>query len=339
MVSEPWRPDHRSRDRGSAGPSHLRAAPVTALPHARWSVVDTVPMTSTGAGNLLHEIASRMPYMAPAMRQIAELVLGDPERARTMTITELSDAAGVADSTVSRFVRELGLDGYRLLRLGIAEATFATRAAAAGPETQYVYEGISRDEPPDSVIGKVERSSAEALRQTAQRLHPEALSAAVDLIENASVIAFVAQGLSSVAADAGVMRFIRAGRKCLLFHDQSVQIMSATNLTAGDVVIGISDSGRTDAIVDTMRIARSHGAATIAVTSDADSPLVGVADVALFTATIPGGGLYGESVTSKWGQLLVIDALYATFAARRFDQTLEHLEETYTAAIQHSRMA
>ena len=59
--------------------------------------------------------------------------------------------------------------------------------------------------------------------------------------------------------------------------------------------------------------------------------------VALFTATIPGGGLYGESVTSKWGQLLVVDALYATFAARRFDETLGHLEETYAAAIQHSR--
>ena len=113
--------------------------------------------------------------------------------------------------------------------------------------------------------------------------------------------------------------------------------MTATNLTGGDAVIGISDSGRTDAIVDAMRIARSHGASTVAITSDADSPLVDVADVALFTATIPGGGLYGESVTSKWGQLLVVDALYATFAARRFDETLGHLEETYTAAIQHSR--
>ncbi len=294
-------------------------------------------MTTAGTGNLLQEIASRLPYMAPAMRQIAELVLGDPQQARNMTITELADAAGVADSTVSRFVRELGLDGYRSLRLGIAEATFATRAAAAGPQTQYVYEGISRDEPPGSVIGKVERSSIEALRQTAARLHPDALAAAVDLIENATVIAFFAQGLSSVAADAGVMRFTRAGKRCLLFHDQSVQIMSATNLADGDVVIGISDSGRTDAIVDAMRIARSHGAATVAITSDAESPLVGVADVALFTATIPGGGLYGESVTSKWGQLLVIDALYATFAARRFDETLGHLEETFTAAIQHSR--
>jgi RpiR family carbohydrate utilization transcriptional regulator len=318
-----------------AHPALIR--PTAPLRPRRRAVGETIAMATTGAGNLLHEIASRLPYMAPAMRQIAELVLRDPEAARTLTITELADAAGVADSTVSRFVRELGLDGYRSLRLGIAEATFASRAASPGADTRYVYEGIGRDEAPASVIGKIERSSLEALRQTALRLHPDALKSAVDLIESATVVAFFAQGLSSVAADAGVIRFTRAGKKCLLFHDQSVQVMSATNVDANDVVIGISDSGRTDAIVDAMRLARAHGAGTVAITSAADSPLVEVADVALYTATLPGGGLYGESVTSKWGQLLVMDALYAAYAARRFDETLAHLEETYSAAIQHSR--
>jgi DNA-binding MurR/RpiR family transcriptional regulator len=134
------------------------------------------------------------------------------------------------------------------------------------------------------------------------------------------------------------MRFIRVGRKCLLFHDQSVQIMMATNLTAGDVVIGISDSGRTDAIVDAADRAvarRGH---------DRGDVRCG------FTAGrgVRGGAVHRDHSRGRavWrighlqvGQLLVIDALYATFAARRFDETLGHLEETYTAAIQHSRMA
>lgn len=275
--------------------------------------------------------------MAPAMRQIAEFVLKDPERIRIMTITELASAAGVADSTVSRFVRELGLDSYRSLRLGVAEATFATRASAAQPGNQFVYEGIARDEPAESIIGKVERSSLQALRQTALRVNPAAIGGAVELIERAEVIVFFGMGLSCVAAEAGVMRFTRAGKKCLLFHDQSIQVMSATILTATDVVIGISDSGQTTAIVEAMRLARTHGASTIGITSAEDSPLVANADVTLFTSTVPGGGLYGESVTSKWGQLLVIDTLYATYASRHFDETLAHLAETYEAGILHSR--
>ncbi|MET0866036.1 MAG: MurR/RpiR family transcriptional regulator [Nakamurella sp.] len=278
-----------------------------------------------------------LPYLAPAIRQIAEVVLKDPEKMQTMSITQLAAAAGVADSTVSRFVREIGLENYPALRIGIAEATFVNRANARPQDQQFVYEGIARDDPTTSIIGKVERSSLEALRQTALQLNPAAIDGAVQLIEDANLIAFFAMGSSSIAAEDGVMRFTRAGKKCLLFRDQSIQVMLAAILTESDVLIGISDSGQTTAVVNAMRLARSHGARTIAVTSAADSPLVTNSDVAVFTSNVPGAGLYGESVTSKWGQLLVIDTLYASFASRHFDETLAHLEETYTAGIKHSR--
>jgi RpiR family carbohydrate utilization transcriptional regulator len=144
-------------------------------------------------------------------------------------------------------------------------------------------------------------------------------------------------GSSSIAAEDGVMRFTRAGKKCMLFRDQSIQVMLATILTDSDVMIGISDSGQTTAVVNSLQLARQHGARTIGVTSAAGSPLVEHSDVAVFTSNVPGAGLYGESVTSKWGQLLVMDTLYASFASRHFDETLAHLEETYTAGILHSR--
>lgn len=305
-------------------------------------MVETISMaTSDGDnllhGNLLHEISNKLPYLAPAMRQIAEIVLNDPQQTRNMTITDLAAAAGVADSTVSRFAREMGLANYRALRLAVAEATFVSRTQAAPGTEQYVYEGISRDDATESIIGKVERSSVEALHQTSIRLNPDAITGAVDLIDQADVLVFFAMGLSSVAAEAGVMRFTRAGKKCLLFRDQSIQIMSATILNNRDVVIGISDSGQSTPIVNALQIAHAHGASTIGVTSTEGSALVAHADVTLFTSTVSGGGLYGESVTSKWGQLLVIDTLYAAYASRHFDDTLAHLEETYTAAIVHSR--
>ena len=142
--------------------------------------------------------------MAPAMRQIAEFVLRDPERVRIMTITELASAASVADSTVSRFVREMGLDGYRSLRLGVAEATFVNRAGTGAAGQQYVYEGISRDEPADSIIGKVERSSQEALRQTALYASTRGDRGCGRADRAGEVIVFFAMGLSCVAAEAGV---------------------------------------------------------------------------------------------------------------------------------------
>jgi hypothetical protein len=48
--------------------------------------------------------------------------------------------------------------------------------------------------------------------------------------------------------------------------------------------------------------------------------------------------LYGEDVTAKWGQILVLDVLFAAYAARHVDGTVAHLEATYRAGIERSRM-
>lgn len=289
-------------------------------------------------GNVLHRISARLPYLAPALRQIAEFLLNEPDRAQHMTIVELAEAARVAESTVSRFVRLLGLDGYQSLRLAVAEATFLSRTEPAAEQHPFVYEGISEGDSGSTIVGKIERSAGQALRHTAERLDEKAVGRAVDLIERSSCLSFACMGLSSIAAEDGVMRFTRAGRRCMLFRDQSIQVMSATILGPADVIIGISDSGESAPVVDALRLGRERGAGTIVITSCEGSSVTKHAEVTLFTSNVPTGGLlYGEAVTSKWGQLLVIDILYACFAARHYDETLRHLKETYAAGIKQTR--
>jgi RpiR family transcriptional regulator, carbohydrate utilization regulator len=295
-------------------------------------------MAMTSEINLLQRIASRLPYLPTALRQVAEYILERPATTQSMSITALAAEVGVAESTVSRFVREIGLDGYQALRLGIAEAAFVRRAQAESAPQRFVYEGIASTDGPAEVIAKIRHSSAQALAQTAEQLDVSEFERAVQALERATTVVFTCMGSSSIAAEEGVMRFTRAGKKCLLFRDQSLQAMVATILGDGDLVVAISDSGQSTSVVDVVASARAHGAATVAVTSVPDSPLARAAEMALYTASVPSGGaLYGEAVTSKWGQLLVVDALYAAYAARHFDETVAHLEETYAAGIKRSR--
>lgn len=289
--------------------------------------------------HVLHLITSKLPYLPTALSQIGEYLLAHPQQSQAMTITQLAAASGVAESTVSRFVRELGLDSYHSLRIGLAEAAFASRSADTGRREEFVYEGILRGDAPLAIVEKVGRSSRQTLAQTAKQVDGDAIGRAVDLLEGAASVVFCCMGSSGIAAEEGVMRFMRAGKKCLLYRDQSAQVMLATILTPQDVLIGISDSGQSTAIVEAMGLARRAGAVTIGITSVHDSPLAQLSDVPLYTSNVGGVGLYGESVTSKWGQLLVIDVLYATYAARHFDETLHHLQETYEAGIRHSRSA
>jgi len=288
--------------------------------------------------NLLETIASRVPYLTGALRQVAEFILQSPQTAHTMTITELAGECGVAESTVSRFVRELGVPSYQALKLSIAEALFSTRAPAGEQEDEFVYQGIDRSDAPATIVSKIRRSSQQALRETAIGLDEAALEKAIDLIERAGALVFCCMGASSIAAEDGVMRFTRAGKKCVLYRDQSVQAMIATIATPSDLVIGISDSGSSTSVVQSLRLARERGAMTLAITSNEAGPLVNHADVVLFTSrTHREGGLYGEVVTAKWGQILIMDVLYAAYAARHYDETLGHLAQTYSTAIETSR--
>jgi DNA-binding MurR/RpiR family transcriptional regulator len=228
------------------------------------------------------------------------------------------------------------------LKIGIAEALTAKEVIEKDRPTpeKFVYEGITKKDTEGAIIEKVTRRSVQALVDTKQLLNISELIKGVDAIEQAGAILFCCMGSSGIAAEEGVMRFTRAGKKCLLFKDQSIQRMTASILSDRDVVIGISNSGRSTPVVESMKLAQAGGAKTICITSFEDAPIVEYADIALFTAvkTTPMGlGLYRESMIAKSAQVLVIDILYAVFAARNFNQSLAYLEQTYDAAIKDSR--
>lgn len=297
----------------------------------------TVPMPERR--NLLHAVASKSAYLSPALRQVADLVLARPEDVQAMSITELAQESGVAESTVTRFTRELGLDSYNALRLGLAEAVFTSRAnAERAGSAGLVYEGILPGDSVADVVAKVVIGSRSSLENTQSRLDVDAVERIVEMIDAANVLHFVGMGGSAIAAENAVIRFMRAGKRCMLFRDQSLQVMTAATLGVDDLVIGISDSGASIPVVETLQLAAHHGAATAAITSTERSPVTAVADVVLYTGNAPDeAGVYGEAVTAKWGQLLAVDALYAAYAATHYETTVSFLEETYQSAIKGTR--
>ncbi|MFN8475412.1 MAG: MurR/RpiR family transcriptional regulator [Anaerolineae bacterium] len=279
-------------------------------------------------------IYKELPYLNPALRRIGEYIVEHPDEAKTMTINQLAAACGVADSTVTRFVKEIGLKSYQDLKIGIAEALTLSGAADGQADGNYVYEDISRTDSTQTIIDKVLYRNIQALTDTKQRLNVVELNRAVEAIEAANVLIFCCMGSSGLAAEEGVMRFTRAGKKCILFRDQSIQLMTAAIVGPQDVVIGISNSGHSTLVVESLKLAQSNGARTIGITSSEESPLVKYSEISLFTPTKSsalGPGFSWEATTSKSAQILVIDVLYACFAARHFDETLKSLEDTYTA--------
>ena len=81
-----------------------------------------------------------------------------------------------------------------------------------------------------------------------------------------------------------------------------------SQLRAGDTVIGISQSGASKDIVESMKVARSRGARTIAITSREKSPIARASDVVLLTDTEETRHST-LGLSSHLARLVVIDAL------------------------------
>lgn len=123
----------------------------------------------------------------------------------------------------------------------------------------------------------------EAVERTISRLAPLAGDIA-RLGEGMRHVLFIARGSSDNAAVfAQYLCTIRAGRLSTLASPSVATAYDARVDLDGVLAVAVSQSGRTEEIVESLAWARSCGARTVAVTNDGASPLAGGADLALVT--------------------------------------------------------
>ncbi|TDQ51969.1 SIS domain-containing protein [Actinorugispora endophytica] len=122
-----------------------------------------------------------------------------------------------------------------------------------------------------------------ALRRTLEALLPQTAEVAA-LAGKTRQVLFVARGSSDNAAVYGsYLLQAHSGRLATLASPSIATVYGAEVDLSGVLAVAISQSGRTEEIVDTMNWAARCGARTISVTNGDDSPLARGADVALLT--------------------------------------------------------
>jgi DNA-binding MurR/RpiR family transcriptional regulator len=104
-------------------------------------------------------------------------------------------------------------------------------------------------------------------------------------------------------------KFLRADMDAHAAEDPDTQMMLAAHLQAGDAMVGISHSGRSITVLNTLREARERGATTIAVTNYPRSPMAKRADIVLLTADFA-EDLNGEVVSKRISEHCILESLY-----------------------------
>jgi glucosamine--fructose-6-phosphate aminotransferase (isomerizing) len=122
-----------------------------------------------------------------------------------------------------------------------------------------------------------------ALRATISALLPRTAEVAA-LAQQARQVLFFARGTSDNAAVYGTYLIqTRTGRLASLGSPSVATTYRSRIDLSGVMAVGLSQSGRTQEIVETLEWARDCGASVVGITNGAGSPLAELADVALVT--------------------------------------------------------
>jgi RpiR family carbohydrate utilization transcriptional regulator len=284
--------------------------------------------TDERLGAILARLRSLLPSLAAADRRIAEVVLAAPETVIFLSISELAEQTATAKSTVVRFCQQLGLRGFHDLKLRLARETssVATR----------VGDDITDTDSPTEVLAKVVRADRQTLLDATATVDPAALEAAVRLLGEASSVLFAGVGTSAPLAQDAAYRFRAIGLRAEAPADVHVQHVAARLLTREDVCFAVSHTGSTRETLAVVAAAKEAGAATVAVTSFARSPLTELVDYVI----LAGGREVAfrlEAMASRLAHVAVLDALLVSVALADEERSQRALA-LYTDALSEHRL-
>lgn len=258
-----------------------------------------------------------------AEQRVADFILRNAEELIHLTVTELAEKTQTSESTVVRLCQKIGYKGYQEFKIMLARDL-------VGP-TEKVYEQIEAGDSIAALKAKVFQANAQALHDTMEVLADDELERAVRAIRGARKLEIYGIGGSAPLALDAFHKFMKLGVVTVALSDSDLMAMSSTLLTKEDVALGISHTGASRDVCDAMENAKASGATTICVTHRATSPITKVSDIKLFTAAKE-TAFGSDAMSSRIGQLTIIDVLYAGIALNDYSRSLDYIQKTREAS-------
>ncbi|GGK20616.1 MurR/RpiR family transcriptional regulator [Salinarimonas ramus] len=218
--------------------------------------------------SLRARLKARYDDLSPHLQRLARLALDDPNFLALQTITAIAARASVQPSTIVRFAKEFGYDGFsgmqQVFKLRLIEGAPVYRERVFGEVAPIEGDRLARCA--DALIASLERLKATTPRERIARA-VEILARAdfvfvAGLRRSRPVSAYLAYGLS------------RLERRCaVLDFDGGMAGQQVANMRQGDVLCAIAFAEYSPVVVDAVRDAHLRDIPVVAITDTDSSPL------------------------------------------------------------------
>lgn len=283
-------------------------------------------VSSKNTSLLMLQIENQYSEFNPVMKQIASYILASTKKAAQMGIKDLAAECQVSVASITRFVHQINFKNFKTFQLTLAREISGRGANDVMPDNNRItfeYGGTSPNDSVEDVGKKVFQSNIQMLVDTMKIIDYQKIKYVSRLITRARNIIFLGVGLSYITAEQGRTRFNRLGINSFSYSDTQEMIVASTTCTNKDIFLGISNFGRSSAVVNSMKRAKARGAYTIGITSAEGSPLMNTVDICFLTAFNMANIEYRthdfefEPSSENIAQMVLLDCIYMNVALRQ----------------------
>ena len=243
-----------------------------------------------------------------AERRAADFLLAHPQKVHDLSIVTFAERAGCSEATVVRLSKRMGYEGYPQLKAEL-------RPSEDGAD-MFEYRGLRPDDRPAVVMGKILEAAARAISDTASVIDASAYEGALKALCRARTIMFCGVGNAAVVAQEAYLQWARIGFPATFAVDPDFQLVLASQLRPGDVLVAISHSGQTRTLLNVVREASRAGATVVGITNFPLSALAKQSQFVLQTAVYT-AYVSGEIVSKRVAELCIVESLFVNFLMRR----------------------
>lgn len=247
---------------------------------------------------------------------MADFVLGQPHDVIHMRIVDLASEAQVSEPTVVRFCRALEYDGFQDFKLKLAQVL------ATSPNFEQF--AIDRKDSVNDFKQKIFDSTVGNLIKVREVLDADTLEHAIDALSRAKRIEFYGFGASAAVCTDAQHKFYRLKVTAVAYSDPHLQSIAALTLSENDVVVAVSQTGRTKDLLHSVRLAKEQNAEVIAL-CPSETPLAELATIPIHIDLDEDKDL-SALMSSRVVHLVVIDVLAVGLAMKLGPGVIDHLK-------------
>ncbi|WP_105190648.1 MurR/RpiR family transcriptional regulator [Pseudoalteromonas sp. T1lg48] len=258
--------------------------------------------------------------------KLADFTLNSANAIRDLSSIELAKVVGVSQSSVVKFAQKLGYKGFPAFKLAVIDAL---NSESPAPK---LHGKITLNDSLEQIAEKLLSSKMAVLTETKNLNEAEAVEQAVVLLKNARRVAICGLGGSALVAKDLAYKLQKLGIAAIAEADGHAQLAYVSTLGKDDLVIAISESGKTREVAEAARQAQQNHCPVIAVTKFGSSPVADCASVNLYSVAEE-ESIRLSSILARTAQDFVIDILFIalTQATRPRRKLLEHSNDVVKA--------